>query len=401
MTRSFSTKTTLSSSVDNALYRADGTSGRFVQPATSASLDDNDNLSGLNELTASFVRVEGDGTDSFIEMSQSNDAPASPAVNNARLFIKNPGSATFRDLNFLQSDGTTVRIVRTNWKVLKNTTAPTDNALVRYDSTSGELAHPTTVIVDDADNMSGVNALTASSIANGAQYNGSTLLTSVTGVVDIDASLGPNYHMTLTSSVTFNNPLNAVAGQELVIVVAQDSIGARQTNFSAVGTNWNSAGQLAEIAASASSESIVSAVARDFGSGINWDYAISHGQTADGITDIAATLTTTGSGEETIAIVPMTLGSTFGVGVIDVSVLGMVSSSAEMAQFGMRASFYRSGSTVTNKNENFYSSYKDTNDSNVMYLTHSIGVTTISIKVAGSASRDVEWSLKGIFQEIS
>lgn len=242
----------------------------------------------------------------------------------------------------------------------------------------------------------------ATTIPNGTQLTGSVLLTSVTGVVDIDASLGPNFHMTLTSSVTFNNPLNATAGQDLVVVVAQDAIGGFQTVFDQIGSNWSPTGQLAEIAASASSETILSAVARDFGSGLNWDYAISHGQSADGITDIAATLTTTGSGIETIAIVPVSLLNTFGVGLEDISVVAYASASRETVQFGIRSLMERSGSDLilVGAGEDVYSTTGTAAVLGTWVVTHSLAVSTISIKVQTTEAKTVVWKVKGIFQEV-
>jgi hypothetical protein len=243
-------------------------------------------------------------------------------------------------------------------------------------------------------------AITASSITNGAQYNGVTVLTASVGIVNIDASAGPNYHLNLTGSWTIGNPSNAIAGQELVIGVRQDTFGEWTTTFA---TGWIPVGQLGEVNLSASSDSIISAVARDYdGGGVVWDYAITNGEEADGITDIEATLTTTGTLEKTIAIVPMSLVEDYGMGVIDVSIIAFSTGSTpanKTAQFGMRSTFMRSGSTITNLNENIYSSYKDDPDPAAFFVTHSIGVSTISIRVVGTSSADVDWKIKGIFQE--
>jgi hypothetical protein len=104
-----------------------------------------------------------------------------------------------------------------------------------------------------------------------------TTVTTLTdgATVAVDADLGPHFMLTVAGNRTLSNPTNSAAGKYLVIAVAQDGTGGRTLAF---GTNFIAAGNQYQIAQSANAVSVIIAQARDFGGGIKWYYAITHGE---------------------------------------------------------------------------------------------------------------------------
>ena len=93
--------------------------------------------------------------------------------------------------------------------------------------------------------------------------------------IAVDASVGPQYQVTLGGSRTLGNPTNSAVGRTIEVLVSQDATGDR---FLAFDTNWINEGSLRQVSQQASSVSVVYATARDFGSGVKWYYTIEHGE---------------------------------------------------------------------------------------------------------------------------
>jgi hypothetical protein len=116
--------------------------------------------------------------------------------------------------------------------------------------------------------------------------------------VAVDADLGPNFMLTVAGNRTLGNPTNSAVGKYLVLAVSQDGTGGRTLAFD---TNFVNVGNLYQIAQTASAASVITAQARDFGGGVKWYYAITHGESTyqvspSQLTAVAATGTLTATG---------------------------------------------------------------------------------------------------------
>ena len=127
-----------------------------------------------------------------------------------------------------------------------------------------------------------------------------TAITTLTdgATIAVDADVGPQYMVTIAGNRTLSNPTNAAVGKTLVIVVSQDGTGGRTLAFD---TDFINAGQLYQVAQTASAVSVVVANARNFGGGVRWYYSIYHGEsvyqiTPSQLTATAATGTLTNTG---------------------------------------------------------------------------------------------------------
>jgi hypothetical protein len=124
-----------------------------------------------------------------------------------------------------------------------------------------------------------------------------TAITTLTdgATIAVDAAVGPQYMVTIAGNRTLSNPTNSAVGQMLIVVVSQDGTGGRTLAFD---TDFINAGQLYQVAQTASAVSVVVANARNFGGGVKWYYSIYHGEsvyqiTPTQLTAIAATGTLT------------------------------------------------------------------------------------------------------------
>ena len=348
----------------------------------------------LNELSgalsASFIfndsSVAGTNVDDALNHLDGAKAESATALTASVLVNDSTIPGTFID------DAFDILHLSTSLKVSASS-AVNDQRLVRWDGTSGLLQQNSAVAVDDNGNMSGINELTASSITNGAQYNGSFELIGNAGVVAVDAALGPNYDLLLSGTVILGNPTNAVEGQEITIGVHQDTVGGFLTTFS---SSWTPVGQIDQVAVSASADSVITAIARDYGSGVVWDFSISHAETLTGLTDLDATTTTTNATVKTILSFP-TSGAV-SMGLADYSIIGTSPVSGAYAQFAVRGLYSKSGSVVTPVNDDFYS-FHQTLGASTWDVTSSITSENINIRVQGGAGDTVNWKLKGIFKE--
>jgi hypothetical protein len=113
---------------------------------------------------------------------------------------------------------------------------------------------------------SGANELTL------AQKTSVTTLTDA-ATIAIDAAVGPQYMVTLGGNRTLGNPTNPVAGQDIVILVAQDGTGSRTLAFD---TNWIAADNTTTVNPTASSVTLIYASARDFGGGVKYYFTLQH-----------------------------------------------------------------------------------------------------------------------------
>jgi hypothetical protein len=199
---------------DNRLTRSDGTGGSTIQAST-VTLDDTGNMSGVNTLglvdateltiasgavtrTASYHRIDTEADAGSDDLDTISGGTAGQklilrAENTARtVVVRHNGGGTGNirtyDGNSITLDETYKAIEMiydgTNWLVVGVTGSSgtgdvvgpgssTDNAIARFDSTTGKLLQNSTVIVGDTGNISGINTVglvdaTELTIASGA-----------------------------------------------------------------------------------------------------------------------------------------------------------------------------------------------------------------------------------------
>lgn len=121
-----------------------------------------------------------------------------------------------------------------------------------------------------------------------ARFNksGVTTLTDA-ATIAVDISLGPDFKVTLGGNRTLGNPTNSATLTEISITVAQDSTGGRTLIFS---SDWIAVDPTITIASSPNAVSLITAKARDFGSGTKWYYEVTHAAESSGPLQISDSL---------------------------------------------------------------------------------------------------------------
>lgn len=191
------------SSTDNAVTRFDGTGGKTLQNS-GVLLDDSDNLSGINNLDV-------DGTADFstqtthMVLPGGTTAQRSGTTNGQFRFNSTTGYVEYYSTGWVALDGTgeantgsnvgagtgevfkqksaldlqfktinggneiTITNNASTIDIASDITLPgssTDNAVPRFDSTTGKVLQGSSVIIDDSNNVTGVAALTASGLVD-------------------------------------------------------------------------------------------------------------------------------------------------------------------------------------------------------------------------------------------
>jgi len=148
---------------DNALARYDGTSGQFVQDG-SAVLDDSGNLTGVLSIDGKLVADLGDVT-----------GPAGATDNAIARYDTTTGKLIQNSTVRLDDIGNLLGVNTINGKALPagnfgDVTGPagaTDNAVARYDTTTGKLIQNSVVLIDDLGNLTGVGTIDGKTVPTG------------------------------------------------------------------------------------------------------------------------------------------------------------------------------------------------------------------------------------------
>lgn len=190
------------SSTDNAVARFDGTTGKLLQNSV-VIISDLGAVTGVTDLTASgtvrantsFVLEEtGVGTDTI-----TLQAPSSIAASYTLTLPVDDGTSG----QVLTTDGSGVLSWTTNGAGdVVGPGSSTDNAIARFDSTTGKLIQNSVVIVDDTGGITGVTDLTASGTirANTAFVLEETGAGTDTITLQAPASIASSYTLTLPTT---------------------------------------------------------------------------------------------------------------------------------------------------------------------------------------------------------
>lgn len=283
--------------------------------------------------------------------------------------------STKRALYIDTSDGETeLQSVST----FSQTTTPTNEATIAK------------IYAKDVDGVAKMHALSSdgTEIELGSGGGGDIqTLTSSSNQVAIDASLGTQFKLNdLAEDTEIQIPTNGVDGNQLTISL--ENTGGHAVTFAA---GWVNVGQLS-VSDAAGQISVISAIARDFGSGLEWAYAVSHAETIASLIDVDASGSTSDATPLTLtAYAPATDSTAY---LVDVSFIGMDATAEEVFERGIRAMVFRdSVSAVALKNHNSYSLFAEdgTWDAEV-----AVAAGLILLQVTGDAANAVNWSVKGV-----
>lgn len=225
-------------------------------------------------------------------------------------------------------------------------------------------------------------------------YQGTiTTLTSSSNQVAIDAAADQQFKLNdLAEDTEIQLPTNGTDGDNFILTI--ENTGGHTVTFAA---GWVGYGQL-NVSTEAGRVSIVNAVARNFGAGLEWSYAISHAQTVNGITDIDATLQTTDATPTAIAIFATTTDDA--AYMLDISTVGIDKTADHVYDRAFRALVLRDGvSTLTVKNVSYYVTY-NSDDPSWDVTVVAVG-QNIVVNVTGDATNAVDWRIKGIAKEVA
>jgi hypothetical protein len=197
----------------NAIPRYNSTTGKLIKDS-SVVIDDSNNVTGVAAITATTANATTITTNVATAQLSVSGITISGAGSNAAVGItltpKGAGDLTLDGLKWPQADGTAGYVLKTDgagqlsWVStatgdVVGPASSTDNALARYDLATGKLIQNSGIIVDDSNNVTGVVALT------GTTLNGTTITTnvaaaqlSVSGITISGAGTDPNVGITLT-----------------------------------------------------------------------------------------------------------------------------------------------------------------------------------------------------------
>lgn len=177
----------IGSSTDNAVVRWDGTDGDTFQDSN-ILVDDSDNVTGIADLT-----VTGDTT---LDTSLTGVGVLNSGV------VSVDADVDQTELGYL--DGVTSSVQTQLDGKLEDIVSSTDNGVVRWDGTAGELVQDSGVTIDDSDNLVVPGNFTA---ANATITGATTLQTSLNGPLKATSGVVSASNIDLTSEVTGTLPI--------------------------------------------------------------------------------------------------------------------------------------------------------------------------------------------------
>lgn len=153
------------SSVDNTAVRFDGTTGKLIQ-GSSIVIDDSDAITGITSITIDNININGNtisSTDTNGNIILDPNGTGKVVINSSTGI-----DGVIDDSSFATASSTTIPTSASVKAYVDaspsgNVVGPnsaTDNAITRYDSTTGKLIQNSGVTLDDSNNIVGINNLT-------------------------------------------------------------------------------------------------------------------------------------------------------------------------------------------------------------------------------------------------
>ena len=188
------------STTDNAVARYDGTAGALQNSAV--IIDDSNNVTGVVALTTTGVVSAG----TTLELGHASDTTLARTAA-GRVSIEGVG-------------------------IVKGPASSTDNAVARFDSTTGELVQNSAVIIDDSNNITGVVALTTT---------GNIIVNKATPTLQLTAPSNatlPELDFIQTGAMDWNIYQSLTAGD---LILGLNSRGTTALTFTRSGSSFVSA----------------------------------------------------------------------------------------------------------------------------------------------------------------
>lgn len=278
----------------------------------------------------------------------------------------------------------------------ETTTETDDQAVSVYAETTtpANVANKAKIYAKDVAGVSKMHALDSdgNEIELGTGGGGAIqTLTSVSNQVAIDASLGSQFKLNdLSEDTEIQIPTNGADGNLLTISI--ENLGGQTVTFAA---GWVIAGQL-EVSSEAGRVSVISAIARDYGAGLEWTYAVSHAETVTGISDIDIIDQTVNATPYNLAV--FATASDNATYLLDLSFTGSDTTDELTYQRGTRAVVYRDGVSALTLRDVL--NYSTTNEDGAWDTNVSVSGQNILIQVTGDGTNPVKWRLKGVAVEV-
>jgi hypothetical protein len=162
-----------SSGTDNAVVRADGTSGKKVQEA-GVTIDDSDNVAGVGNFTLG----------GYIDISEAA-TPADPAANTMRIYCADNGGTT--ELHFVDSAGNDVNLNNLNGTV---TSVGITNPAAGITSSGGPITSSGSITLALANDLAALEALSSTGIAERTGSDTWQLTTTAALLEDVGSTQG-------------------------------------------------------------------------------------------------------------------------------------------------------------------------------------------------------------------
>jgi hypothetical protein len=160
------------SSVDNTIPKFDGITGKLIQ-GSGIVIDDSNNISSVGTVDGRDLSVDGaklDTIESGAEVNNISDLNATALVGGGEITLHtHPSDGEFGNAYFPTWTATPAT------GVVTGPASATDNAIARFDLTTGKLVQNSTVIIDDLGNITGagtINAVTITSHSSRHQDGG-------------------------------------------------------------------------------------------------------------------------------------------------------------------------------------------------------------------------------------
>jgi hypothetical protein len=200
-------------STDNAIARYDLATGTLIQNS-GVIIDDSNNVTGVAAITATTANATTITTNVAAAQLSMNGITISGSGSDANVGItltpKGAGDLTLDGLKWPQADGTAGYILKTDgaaqlsWAAagsgdVVGPAASTDNAVVRFDLATGKVVQNSGVIIDDTNNVTGIDSITANTAnATTITTNVAAAQLSLNGITLSSIGTNPNIGITLT-----------------------------------------------------------------------------------------------------------------------------------------------------------------------------------------------------------